>query len=258
MTFSFALMHAGMIGGITPNDPAQWPSWLSPLYQDEAAHLGPVVADMRAAEQSGQAGGLRGLLDAMTPRLHVSFIDTGLPLTKLVQHLRQFAFFNMEDGNYYALSLADCRILPELARIFTPLQWGALTHPFSRWQIHLRHGELAVLPSQSADQTAATTPLTLSNAQIDALVDAAEADHLIGNLTQATSNALPGNAADHYRWAQAAISAWQRAGQADRTVLAALTAAMFRTRGKLFEQIESGSLLAGSDGEAICQALGNT
>lgn len=254
MTFSFALMHAGMIGGITPNDPARWPSWLSPLYQDEAAHLGPVVADMQAAEQSGQAEGLRGLLDAMTPRLHVSFIDTELPLTKLVQHLRQFAFFNMEDGNYYALSLADCRVLPELARIFTPLQWGALTHPFSRWRIHQRHGELATLPVSDTDQ-AALTPISLSDTQIDALVNAAEADHLIGNLTQTDTNALPGNAADHYRWAQDAINAWQRAGQTDRTVLAALTAAMFRTQGKLFERVELKNLLAQSDGRVVCMEL---
>lgn len=234
---SFVLLDAGMIGGVSTyvtGVPGRFPSWLIPVYKDEAAEFGPLVIDMELADQAGDGKVLQEMLCAMIPRLHFSLIDTELTQEALAEHLRQFIFFSTEDSEHYVLRFADCRVLPALATTLTPAQWTALTAPFSRWQIRGRDGKLADLPMSDAAVEPVTPPMIFSDAQIEALSDATEPDQMIFNIktTYPTQNFL-GSAADHYQWAKQSIALWKNAGCTDRAQLLDFVVRVFHSLGAL-------------------------
>ena len=236
---SFVLLDAGMIGGVSTyitGAPGQFPSWLMPVYKDDAAEFGPLVIDMELADQAGDGKVLQEMLCAMIPRLHFSLIDTVLTQAALTEHLRQFIFFSTEDSEHYVLRFADCRVLPALATTLAPEQWTALTTPFSRWQIRGRDGKLAELPMSGAAVEPVTPPLIFSDAQIEALSDATEPDQMIFNIkTTYPTQKFLGSAADHYKWAKKSISLWKDAGCTDRAQLLALIARVFQSLGALLD-----------------------
>ncbi|MFJ2990688.1 DUF4123 domain-containing protein [Collimonas sp. NPDC087041] len=245
---TFVLLDAGMIGGVSTyitGAPDRFPSWLTPVYKDDAAEFGPLVIDMELADQAGDGKVLQEMLCAMIPRLHFSLIDTELTQEVLTEHLRQFIFFSTEDSEHYVLRFADCRVLPALATTLTPEQWATLTRLLSRWQIRGRDGKLVDLPLTDVTAEAVTPPLIFSDAQIEALSDATEPDQMIFNIktTYPTQNFL-GSAADHYQWAKQSIVLWKNAGCTDRAQLLDFVVRVFHSLGALLNDPQLSVILA--------------
>ena len=90
----------------------------------------------------------------------------------------------------YLLRMADTRRLPALARILTPAQWASWTQGIHQWHIIDRTGRLRSLPLPAPNVQAASAPLVLMDAQLDALEADAEADAYIGWLRENMDDSL--------------------------------------------------------------------
>jgi hypothetical protein len=191
------------------------PAWLTPVYDDSAAAVSPLVIDILAAWEAGQLNILMKLVHACQPQLHVSIIETAWSMPSLVLHLRQFIYINTDEGRQMSLRFADCAVLPALAVGLGAAQWSALSKPLLRWRVHRRDGTLMTLPP-AQEMVVSATPLTLSAAQIGGLIAAMGNDQVLRNVwLRRNMRALPGNALEQFRRTGAARLAWHAAGRSD-------------------------------------------
>lgn len=150
------------------------------------------------------------------------------------------------------MRFADCAVLPELAAALSPAQWATLAEPMARWHVHQRDGTLATLPQPDRAQSLLPTPLTLTCAQIDELVEAMAPCGLISNV-QASRAARPlsGTPVQQHNWASDARTLWRAAGHADNTVLISFASTVFDTHGKLLRHPQLPAILRQEDARAI-------
>jgi len=257
---SFLLIDGALLGGsdtYLPLGEDARPDWAIPVYEDaEAAAVSPLVIDIDAAQRSWPADQMMALLNAVRPQLHASLIDTALPHAELVRHLRRFIYIIKEADRQLTLRFADCAVLPALAAVLSPAQWATLTEPMARWRVHQRDGTLATLPPPDRAQSPVSTPLTLTSAQIDELIEAMAADKLIFNVRASrTKRPLPGTPVQQHCWASDARARWQAAGHADDTVLISFASAVFDTHGKLLRHPQLPAILGQEDASAIPQGI---
>jgi hypothetical protein len=215
---SYFLIDSALLDGsdvAPPTAAKQRPAWLTPVYDDNAATVSPLVIDILAAWEAGQLNILMKLVHACRPQLHVSILETAGTVHELVQHLRQFIYINTDEGRQLSLRFADCAVLPALAGCLNGAQWSALTKPLLSWRVHRRDGTLMTLPP-AREAVLSATPLTLSSMQIDGLLAALGNDHVLRNvLLRRHMRALPGSALEQFRRTGAARLAWHAAGHTD-------------------------------------------
>jgi len=219
------------------------PSWLAPIYPDQALVVSPLLIDIEAAYEAGDLDRAMSYLNACTPRLHVSIVEANLDLEQLARHLRTFIFILDPEGRQFTLRYADCTILAPLSSILSSAQWAIMRGPITRWGVHDRSGVMIHLPPVESGE-AVPTPICLDQAQLAALDEASEPDHYIAKVNAMRHGAaLPGNTAERHAWAQAAREIWRRAANPNPDILLLLTEAALVSAGKILHHMVNGDLL---------------
>jgi hypothetical protein len=228
----------------TEGDSKRHPIWLEPIYPGHALAVSPLLVDLDAAYEAGDVDLVMSYVNARTPALHVSIIETGLNLEQVSQHLRRFIFIVSPDDKQFTLRYADCAVLAPLSAILTPAQWTTLNGPFFRWRVHDRSGTLVRLPLAELAANV-PTPLCLNHDQLAALDEVSEPDHCIAKVKMMRSGMpLPGNRAEQHAWAMSARQAWRIAGNSDPLILLFLTEAALVSRGEVLQRQGIQNLLA--------------
>ncbi len=231
-------------------------TWLTHLYDDQAATVSPLLIDVEAARGADDVDGVTGLVDALEPKLHASYIDTGLSYADLAQHLRRFIMIRTLHGKAYTLRFADCTVLPILATVLAPAQWAALVGPITRWCVHGFDGVLHTLPPAEEAAMPSATPLVLSDEQCAALAEQTAPSMMLAHLRDMNhGDALPGSAAEQHRWASEARRVWRSANNTDDIVLRWLTSAVLDTAGAVLQHRGLLTLLGDSDRGAMRAGL---
>jgi len=245
---SYLLIDNGLLqaasAAYAEKDSQSRPAWLAPIYTARALEVSPFLIDMDAAYEAGDLDQVMGYVNALVPALHVSIIDTGLPLVEIAHHLRRFIFILDPDDKQFTLRCADCAILTPLSSVLTEAQWATMRRPFARWCAHDRAGRVIELRQvQAIDDV--LTPLRLDRDQIAALDEASEPDHCIAKLTMMHHGAeFPGTAEEQHGWAVEARQAWCASRSPSQLYLLFLTEAAVVSRGKVICRPEiSGYLL---------------
>lgn len=258
MTTTYILIDTALMGEMREKlwlKKERRPSWIAPIYGRYAVEVSPVIIDIEQAFQCSRIGTMMRMANAQRPQLGVSFIETNLTLHKIVNHLRKFIFFQTDAGTELTLRFADCTVLPTLAAVFSPAQWGAMTAPFESWKVHDRDGNLVSLKI-AATKEEAGLPLLLSDTQITALKDSMAADQLLINLrmhrpsppsTYITSGA--------HRYAEQSLRVWHAAGRADDADLILFAGGVFDTQGRLLDAPGLPDALAHTDVSKLRMAL---
>jgi hypothetical protein len=235
--YVYLLIDNGMLheasASYTEAGPESRPPWLVPIYAERALAVSPFLVDVEAAYEAGDLDRVMDYVNARTPALHVSIIETGLDPGQLAHHLGQFIFIVDPQGKQFTLRYADCTVLTSLSSLLTPVQWATMRGPIARWKIHDRSG--AIIPLPPAEVTAtAPTPIRLDQDQLIALDEASEPDHYIAKVKMMRNGAaLPGNAMEQHQCAQAARQAWRAADNPSPLILLFLTEAALVTRGEV-------------------------
>ena len=220
------------------------PAWLAPIYTERALEVSPFLIDMEAAYEAGDLDQVMGYVNALVPALHVSIIESGLPLAEIAQHLRRFIFILDPDDKQLTLRYADCAVLMPLSSVLTEAQWATMARSIARWRAHDRSGRVIELrPVPAID--AVLTPLRLDRDQIAALDEASEPDHCIAKVKMMHHGAeLPGTAEEQHSWASEARQAWHASRNPSQLYLLFLTEAVLVSRGKVLRRPDiSGYLL---------------
>jgi hypothetical protein len=228
----------------TETDPENRPTWLAPIYMDGALAVSPFLVDVEAAYDRGELDKAVFYLNALSPALHVSLIETGLRLDQLARHLQRFIFIIDPTGRQFTLRFADCAVLLALSSVLTEAQWATIWQPINRWGVHERSGGIHQLVRTELIANEAT-PLHLDRAQMEALDEASEPDHYIAKVLNMRHGAeLPGTAAEQHAWALAARKAWQASKNLDQLFLLFLTEAALKSHGKVMHRNELYDYLA--------------
>lgn len=220
------------------NSPAGTPSWMVPLYAGAAAWAGPVLIDILAAESSGALDQAMSIVNATTPHLHLSFIDTQLDIDELAVHLRRFIFVVNEEHQPFSMRFADCLVLAALPEVFSSAQWVAFAGPVSRWSVHRRDGTLVTLAPVTRAVVPESTPLRVTEQQIDHLRDIFAPDRMISHLRDLGHGVIAGSALEQHRWASASYALWKTSGSKEEVIWRWLTEAVFETRGAALTDAE--------------------
>lgn len=255
---SFTLVDGAQLAAaeLAVPTPDEHPTWLTHIYDDQAATVSPLLIDIEAARGAGGADAMTGLVNALQPKLHASLIDTALSQADLAQHLRRFIMIRTVQGKAYSLRFADCTVLPILATVLAPAQWAALVGPIARWCVHGFDGVLHALPPAHDAAMPAATPLVLSDEQCAALAEHTAPSMMLAHLRAMNhGDALPGSPAEQHRWASDARRAWRSANNTDDIVLRWLTSAALDTAGAVLQHRGLLTLLGGPDRGAMRAGL---
>lgn len=257
--FVYLLIDNGLLHDVSANyteaDPQRRPSWMAPLYAEHALAVSPFLVDVEAAYQAGDLDRVMSYLNARRPALHTSFIETGLELEQITQHLRRFIFIVDPQGKQFTLRYADCAVLAPLASLLTAAQWATMRGPILRWSIHDRSGAIIQLPPVEPIANV-PTPLCLDEDQLAALDEASEPDHYIAKVNMmCNGSALPGNTAEQYAWAHAARQTWRAANNSNPLILLFLTEAVLLTQGEILRRQGVQDLLAMDEASAFRNKL---
>jgi hypothetical protein len=226
------LLHE-LSASYTETGPESRPPWLVPIYAERALAVSPFLVDVEAAYEAGGLDRVMGYVNARTPALHVSIIETGLDPGQLAHHLGRFIFIVDPQGRQFTLRYADCTVLASLSSLLTPVQWATMRGPMARWEIHRRSGTVIPLPPVEVSANV-PTPIRLDQDQLMSLDEASEPDHYIAKVKMMRNGAvLPGNAMEQHQWAQAARQAWRAADNSNALILMFLTEAVLVTRGEI-------------------------
>jgi len=231
------------------------PSWLAPIYPDQALVVSPLLIDIGAAYEAGDLDRAMSYLNACMPPLHVSILEANVDLEQLARHLRTFIFIVDPNGRQFTLRYADCTILAPLSSILSSAQWATMRGPITRWGVHDRSGVVIHLPPVESSE-AVPTPICLDQAQLAALDEASEPDHYIAKVNAMRHGAaLPGNTAERHAWAQGAREAWRSAGNSNPGILTLLTEAALVSGGKMLPPVVNSDLLTIAELDAFRREL---
>lgn len=233
----FVLLDGAMVAGALGTSPyfadpkADGVASLMP--REEALRLvGPLLLDWSKLCSLAPAmfEDIRRVCRAYPHMLHVSVCHSALELDALAEHLRAFACFFDALGHPYGLRMADCRVLSYLPDVLTEAQWNAMTAPMAQWEIHDRAGKMRMLRLHDGrlSPLAERPVFRLDDAQIEALMQAGEADLLLSLLgLQPEATALQHVQANHDT-ERACLACWQQRGSADRGLLIAFARSVFK------------------------------
>ncbi|QJE00765.1 DUF4123 domain-containing protein [Massilia forsythiae] len=214
------------------------PVWLEPIYPETAMSVSPFLIDIETAYETGGLDTVMGYLNAVTPALHVSLIETRLDLQHIAQHLRRFICILDPEGKQFTLRYADCAVLEALASVLDSTQWATMHGPITRWHVHDRIGNLVQLPPVACVADG-PTPLCLAHDQLTALDEESEPDHCIAKVKMMRhGGVLPGNAAEQHIWAKTAYQVWRAAENSNALILMFLTEAALLTKGMILQKNE--------------------
>lgn len=231
------------------------PAWLAPIYTERALDVSPFLIDMEAAYEAGDLDQVMGYINALMPALHMSIIETGLPLAEIAQHLRRFIHILNPDGKQLTLRYADCAVLAQLSSMLTEAQWATMRRPIARWCAHDRAGRVIELRPVPVIE-AVLTPLRLDRDQIAALDEASEPDHCIAKVKMMHHRAeFPGTVEEQYCWAIEARQAWCASSNPGQLYLLFLTEAALLSRGKVLRRPEISRYLLMDDINAFKRNL---
>ncbi|WEF32286.1 DUF4123 domain-containing protein [Pseudoduganella chitinolytica] len=231
------------------------PAWLVPLYERDALVVSPLLIDLAQAHAADAIGEVMALANAFRPQLHLSIIDSSLPLQELAGHLRRFIYFVNEQGEELTLRFADCLVLAALATVLTPEQWALFNSPIPSWKVHQRNGVLTQLPCAGVAPDAAL-PLLLSEQQVAALKDALAVEQLLANLrTMRPGHQFAATPLAEYEMARWSRDLYRSFGHTDNATLMLLARGAFDTRGKLLRMPEMHRVLAWDDIEAVREGI---
>lgn len=226
--------------------------WRHCVYVGAARLLGPLVIDIDEANQAEQLDEMMNLVNAMSPQLHLSYIETPLSAIELTRHFQQFNVIRTGDGRLFNLRLSDCVVLSMLMEVLTPAQWAALTGPLTRWSMHCRGGQTIELQGVTVDEPPLRVPLTLKENQFVRLTELGAPDVMLANIRAIRhGELLTGSRSEQHRWASEARQLWADAGNSDELVLRWLTAAAVDTKGSFLSHPGLRVLLAEGDRERI-------
>jgi len=234
----FALMDGAMayhvISGskIFADPKTPWIAALSP--HDDLRLAGPLlVAYTRVGKDAPGYSVFVQATNAFAHGLHVSFTQTELSLEALATHLRRFTHFRDSAGDSYALRIADGRVLTYLPEVLSDEQWNTITAPMASWTIRSRVGtdHRANLSERRVSLRGDTTPLHLSDKQIEQLIDACDPDALLAHVGFPPTLADQKNTQVRYETACDCIREWRASGSTDRAVLASFLRTIFEKTG---------------------------
>ncbi|MYN28023.1 DUF4123 domain-containing protein [Duganella levis] len=236
MSRSYILIDTTLVG--YPDD-KPWikkrrkPTWVAAVYGRDAIVVSPILIDVERAWHCNRIDAVMALVNAASPKLGISFIETELALTEVLLHLRQFIYIQTEEGIELTLRFADCMVLSNLAALLTREQWTALVAPFESWKIHARDGNLKSLPIRKAE-SASRIPLLLSDIQMSALRDAFGADQLLANLRKMRpERESEYSTMQAHQYAEQTRQIWLSAGHEENTDLLLFARDVFETEGRL-------------------------
>jgi hypothetical protein len=256
---SYLLIDNGLLqaasAGYAETDSQSRPAWLVPIYMERALEVSPLLIDVDAAYEAGDLDQVMGYVNALVPALHVSIIETALPLVDMAQHLRRFVFILDPDGKQLTLRYADCAILTPLSSVLAEAQWATMRRSIARWCVHDRSGHVMELrPAPVIEEV--LTPLRFDRDQIAALDEASEPDHFIAKIKMTHHGAeFPGTAEEQHSWASEARQAWRASTNSSQLYLLFLTEAAVLSRGKVLRRPEVSRYLLMDDINAFKRNL---
>lgn len=231
-------------------------AWLTPLLTGEGALNGPIMIDIEKALAHELVDEMMDLVNAISPQLHLSFIESVLAADELVRYLQNFVVIRTSDGQLFNLRLSDCIVLSMLEDVLTAAQWASLLGGVARWCVHDREGRLRELKTHSSLSEPIGTPLTLSPVQLDQLTELTEPDVILANIRDIRHGGeLMGSVSEQHNWALQARDLWRGSKCTDRLALRWLTSAAIDTRGAIFERPGLAALLEKADREELRAAF---
>lgn len=256
---TFALVDLALIDGtadVSPCADGIFPSWIAPVYREDAYSVTPILIDVLGACDAGELDSMMRLTNACKPPLHVSFIDTELRMEELAQHLRQFIYIVTEEGTELTLRFADCVVLPALADDLSQAQWATMAAPISRWLVHGRDGGLGSLPAAVPEYQPVAAPFVLTDEQVGGIKDAMGTERLLANLRNMRPGEPLGRTPEEaYRWACKAREMWHAASRTDDVLLLVFARNVFDTKGRILNLPSLPETLANPDAEALRREL---
>ncbi|MYN39642.1 DUF4123 domain-containing protein [Duganella sp. FT109W] len=223
------------------------PTWVAAIYGRDAIVVSPILIDVERAWHCNRIDAVMALVNATSPQLGISFIETELTLNEVLLHLRQFICIQTEEGIELTLRFADCIVLANLAVLLTSKQWSWLVAPFESWKVHSRDGKLKSLPILKVESPS-RIPLLLSEIQISALRDAFGADQLLANLRKLRpEHGSEYSTMQAHQYAEQTRQIWLSAGHEENTDLLLFARHVFETQGRLLLHPGLKSVLEQSD-----------
>jgi hypothetical protein len=175
---------------------------------DDLAPVAPWLVPLRTDED-----GLLFLTELLTQcsgRPMLSVAASRIEAHALVKRWLLLHLVRTPDEQRMLLRLADTRILPVLPLILEPGQWAAFAGPLEHWFYVNRAGVAAACKLPPPNLEPARPSLFLTQTQIDATCNAAEADAMLDFMADHQSEIFP--------WSEAPATIYERAAE-----LAALT-----------------------------------
>lgn len=259
--FSYLLVDGALAGDVVDDlvlaGPDK-PGWIYSPYPDEAVQLGPIVIDIAAAVEAEAIDAMMVLVNAVSPQLHLSIIETHLTAPALTEHLRRFIVVRNEAYKTYSLRFADCIVQATLSVVLRPPQWAAFTCPFVKWHTHGRDGRLISLPIPAAGSENSPAPLILDIEQFGQCADACEPDVYIAHIkAMRHGGTLRGSCQEQYLWACKSRDLWRASANSEDVVLRWLVAAAIDTAGEALEIANLSRLLSEKNLDEIRKIMAN-
>lgn len=183
------------------------PGAVWPLYfEQEWGELREVSPLLIERPQEDQAA-LRKLLRHCQGRPMLSFVASRLDAQALRAAWQRCLRLSTADGQGYLLRFADTRISANLPRALSLASWQRLCAPLDHWLIVDRTGRLqALTPPPRAMVTDEDEDWVLSDRELAALLQAAQADILADRLHDEFAELLPESGALLHDWLQRACA----------------------------------------------------
>lgn len=119
----------------------------------------------------------------------LSFVATTMTIEAVRDYWRPYHWVIDNDGQRFLLRFTDTRVLAKLPEIYTAAQWAGISGPMQQWITIDRGGKLQDVPIQRIAPH--VLPFRLSNAQVTALISAAEPDAIFGLIWENMSEIFP-------------------------------------------------------------------
>jgi len=180
---------------------ATWPLYFQHEW-GELREVSPLLITLPASDPAT----LQRLLQHGQGRPMLSFVASLLDAEALRAAWQRCLSMATTDGQSYVLRFADTRITAALPQALSPDSWQRLSAPLEQWLIVDRSGRLQALPVSSlgldADEADEEEDWELSDKELAALLQAAQADNLADKLHDDFSELLPESGAMLHSWLQ--------------------------------------------------------
>ncbi len=157
---------------------------------DSLLAASPYLVALETSDSSTLLAQIVALVRHRGHRPMLSFIGSEVSAAALNQNFRQYASAATSDKDSYILRFADTRVLPSIAVNLRPTVWRGITRSIQNWAYIDRDGSVKQVAINGDHETLAGR-FELSNAELAALVSAAEPDAVINALERSNPDILP-------------------------------------------------------------------